>query len=128
MFRVTGRDAQGHSRELSVNASTEEQARVLVQASGLVSIERISVPPDSPAPRRLSPMMAPTTAAITTDATLPKVPMTPMAEPLENEPAGHVLRTQWLTGAVIGAGIGLLFGIGILLVCYRAAREPRGQP
>jgi hypothetical protein len=54
MFRVVGRDARGKRREMSVFASTEAEARALAHGEGLVTIDRVSIPPPY-SPHLLSP-------------------------------------------------------------------------
>ena len=52
MFRVVGRDALGRRCEISVSASTEEEARRIALSSGsIATIDQVAVPPPVPPPR-----------------------------------------------------------------------------
>ena len=143
MFRVAGRDAQGTSRELSVGATNEQEARALAQAAGLVVIERVSTPGPLK-PSRLpklsgfavgcltSIMCVVLVAAGAVIGALVARDSAPL--PAENAAAVGSMAPSLLLfrdldialhGAAVGAAIGLLCGVMLLLACFRRLRERR---
>ena len=107
MFRVQGRDAQGSRCELSVNASTEEQARLLAQEAGLVSIERVSIPPATQASWRLSGFAIGVLGCLGCLSSIVAGAVIGAIAGHEAEPPGHLLNTQWLTGGVVARALAL---------------------
>ena len=125
MFRVVGRDAQGNSRELSISASTEQEARELAQGAGLVTVDNVSIPSPSQSSRFPKPSGF-TVGCLGCLACVGSVIVGAVIGAFtgsELEPAGHVLKTQWLTGAIIGAIGGLVCGGGILAGFYLHYRD-----
>jgi len=145
MFRVVGRDTEGRSRELSVAASTEEEARSIAQGAGLVGIERVSVPP-AVIPSRLPKLSGFAlgclssvicVALVIAGAVIGGLVARDSAPPPgEGEGAIRSIAPSLLIfrdldnalhGAVVGAVIGLVCGAALLVACYQRLRERRNR-
>lgn len=143
MFRVTGRDARGNTREFSVCASTEEEARAFAERDGIVAVDRVAVPPPLPPSRFpklsgfargglaflgfLAATVLGTVAGgmIASEAELPAGPDERAMNAFFGVPSG--LRTDLATvqGALVGAGVGFIVGVAILVASYRRHRALR---
>jgi hypothetical protein len=145
MFRVVGRDAEGRSRELSVAASTEEEARSIARNAGLIGVERVSVPP-TVIPSRLPELSGFAlgclssvicVALVIAGAVIGGLVARDSApSPGEGEGAIRSIAPSLLIfrdldhalhGAAVGAVIGLVCGAALLVACYQHIRERRNR-
>lgn len=123
MFRVVGRDARGNREELSVVASTAEEARAVALRAGLVSVEGVSASPPTRRPLfRLDGFALGALAVVGFFGSIVSGAVIGGWMGDQTEPPGFHLRQNWIGGAVGGAAVGLVVGIGIVAVCYRRYR------
>jgi hypothetical protein len=129
MFRVVGHDARGHRRDFSVNAATEEEARAMALSSGDIAvIDEATVPPPLP-PRRTVRLCGWTVTII---GCLLCVGLTAAGAGLGGL-LGHELdasssdfiKSYWLLGGTVGAILGLICGVSILVAFLKRFWNPR---
>lgn len=129
MFRVVGHDARGHRCEISVNAATPEEARALALSSGGIAVilEVTASPPLPPRqPVRLSGW------TLTIIGCLVCLGSTAVGTVLGGL-LGHELdasssdfiKTYWLLGGVVGAVLGVICGVSILVAFAKRFSNPR---
>jgi hypothetical protein len=129
MFRVVGHDGRGHRREFSVNAATEEEARTVALSSGDIAvIDEVTVPPLLP-PRRTVKLSGLTVTIIgcllcggliAAGAVLGGL----LGHELDAT-SSDFIKTRWLLGGIVGAILGLICGIGILVAFLQRFWNPR---
>lgn len=112
MFRVVGRDARGTYREISVCASTEDEARAIVLGSGdIATIDRVTIPPPALPPRTLK--LSRWTATILGcllclgSTTIGAVVGLWIGHDLDKS-SHEFIRVRWLVGGMVGAILGVI--------------------
>ena len=119
MFRVVGRDFRGASHEISVCATTEEEARANVLKSGtIVTIDCVSIMPPSPAAQSAKPgrwAAIPFGCVLCLGFTVIGTAVGLLSGHMVDILSGEFIQVYWLIGSAVGAMLGLIMGVKVFL-------------